>query len=215
MEINFDSELSNIKSTEQSIKNMINVFKSSTSKKSPNQVKSELELSKKLDQLKLMVDKFSKEAFAYSSTKEDKAKVISQVQRGYEYLRNEYNFLIESKYKFTPTKKYDAEYEKYKEKTLSELKQMHQSRLDSNNDKIDIIIKEAQKGKKISQEIGNNLEKQNFLLEKLHKDCDDTEKQMIKTTGKINEFIQNSSFCKLYFILGIEFFLLFVVILCL
>ena len=73
-------------------------------------------------------------------------------------------------------------------------------KLQDQDDLIDFMIGVNNENRNISREMGNNISKQNNLLDKVHKDIDNLTDKMNSSNNKVTNFLKKSSYCKLYII---------------
>ena len=71
-------------------------------------------------------------------------------------------------------------------------------KLQDQDDLIDSMIAVNNENKQISKEMGNNIGKQNTLLDKVQRDIDNLNDKMNNSNLKVTNFLANSSYCKLY-----------------
>ena len=82
-----------------------------------------------------------------------------------------------------------------------EEKMMYQKKkLQDQDDLIDFMIGVNNENRNISREMGNNISKQNNLLDKVHKDIDTLTDKMNSSNNKVTNFLKKSSYCKSYII---------------
>ena len=82
-----------------------------------------------------------------------------------------------------------------------EQKMMYQKKkLQAQDDLIDSMIEMNNENKQISKEMGNNIQKQNSLLDKVQRDIDQLDEKMKNSNLKITKFLAKSSYCRLYII---------------
>ncbi len=82
-----------------------------------------------------------------------------------------------------------------------EQKMMYQKKkLQDQDDLIDSMIEMNNENKQISKEMGNNIQKQNSLLDKVQRDIDQLDEKMKNSNLKITKFLAKSSYCRLYII---------------
>ena len=90
---------------------------------------------------------------------------------------------------------------KEKEFETQEEKLMYQKKkLQDQDNLIDFMIGVNNENRQISREMGNNISKQNSLLEKVNKDIDTLSDKMNNSNNKVSNFLKKSSYCKLYII---------------
>ena len=73
-------------------------------------------------------------------------------------------------------------------------------KLQDQDELIDHMIGINNENKQISREMGNNISKQNSLLDKVHKDIDILSEKMNNSNNKVANYLKKSSYCKLYII---------------
>ena len=71
-------------------------------------------------------------------------------------------------------------------------------KLQDQDDLIDSMIAVNNENKQISKEMGNNIRKQNTLLDKVQRDIDNLNDKMNNSNLKVTNFLAKSSYCKLY-----------------
>ena len=71
-------------------------------------------------------------------------------------------------------------------------------KLQDQDDLIDSMIAVNNENKQISKEMGNNIGKQNTLLDKVQRDIDNLNDKMNNSNLKVTNFLAKSSYCKLY-----------------
>ena len=90
---------------------------------------------------------------------------------------------------------------KEKEFETQEEKLMYQKKkLQDQDNLIDFMIGVNNENRQISREMGNNISKQNSLLEKVNKDVDTLSDKMNNSNNKVSNFLKKSSYCRLYII---------------
>lgn len=90
---------------------------------------------------------------------------------------------------------------KEKEFETQEEKLMYQKKkLQDQDNLIDFMIGVNNENRQISREMGNNISKQNSLLEKVNNDIDTLSDKMNNSNNKVSNFLKKSSYCKLYII---------------
>ena len=86
-----------------------------------------------------------------------------------------------------------------------EQKMMYQKKkLEDQDDMIESMIVMNNENRLISKEMGNNISKQNSLLDKVQKDIDILDNKMNNSNLKITKFLAKSSYCRLYIIAIIQ-----------
>ena len=193
---------------------------SNTNKKEIDPIVLELEVKNNLNKLKKIIDSFYANNITNNSKPNLKSKDIikeyNSLKNNFIYLEDEYNKTVTKSHSYSFSTNYSS-LEDDLNNNYSDSKQLterYKDKIKNNDSKLELLINEVSKGKKTAFNINDNLSRQNFLLEALNNDIDKTEKAMIKTTGKIEKFIKNSSFCKLYTIIIIEILcLVFIIIL--
>jgi hypothetical protein len=89
----------------------------------------------------------------------------------------------------------EAEFETHEQKMMYQKK-----KLQDQDDLIDSMIEMNNENKQISKEMGNNIQKQNSLLDKVQRDIDQLDEKMKNSNLKITKFLAKSSYCRLYII---------------
>ena len=90
---------------------------------------------------------------------------------------------------------------KEKEFETNEERLMYQKKkLEDQDNLIDYMIGINNENRQISREMGNNISKQNNLLEKVNKDVDSLSDKMNNSNTKMTSFLKKSSYCRLYII---------------
>ena len=84
--------------------------------------------------------------------------------------------------------------------TQEERMMYQKKKLQDQDDLIDFMIGVNNENRQISREMGNNISKQNNLLEKMHKDIDNLNDKMNSSNNKVANFLKKSSYCRLYII---------------
>ena len=75
-----------------------------------------------------------------------------------------------------------------------------QKKLQDQDDMIEFMIGVNNENRQITREMGNNISKQNSLLDKVNKDIDNLNDKMNKSNLKVTNFLAKSSYCRLYVI---------------
>ncbi len=89
----------------------------------------------------------------------------------------------------------EKQFETHEEKLMYQKK-----KLQDQDELIDHMIVVNNENRQISREMGNNISKQNSLLDKMHKDIDTLSDKMNSSNNKITNFLKKSSYCRLYII---------------
>ena len=79
-----------------------------------------------------------------------------------------------------------------------------QKKLEDQDNLIDYMIGVNRENRNISREMGNNINKQNSLLDKIHTDIGNLTDKMNKSNNKVTNFLKKSSYCKLYIIAFVQ-----------
>ena len=96
---------------------------------------------------------------------------------------------------FTQNKFKEKEFETNEERLMYQKK-----KLEDQDNLIDYMIGINNENRQISREMGNNISKQNNLLEKVNKDVDSLSDKMNNSNTKMTSFLKKSSYCRLYLI---------------
>ena len=89
----------------------------------------------------------------------------------------------------------EKQFETHEEKLIYQKK-----KLQDQDELIDHMIGVNNENRQISREMGNNINKQNNLLDKMNKDIDALSDKMSNSNNKITNFLKKSSYCRLYII---------------
>ena len=84
--------------------------------------------------------------------------------------------------------------------TMEEKMMYQKKKLQDQDDMIEFMIGVNNENRQISKEMGNNISKQNSLLDKVNKDIDSLNDKMNKSNTKVTNFLAKSSYCRLYII---------------
>jgi hypothetical protein len=106
----------------------------------------------------------------------------------------------------------DGEYEATKGKTNDQILKQQKDHLDVQDEKLDLLVGVVQATKFEAQNMGGELKTQNKMMDRLNKDMDATEANMVRVEGKMKTLMKESSMCKLMTILIIEFVILLVLL---
>ena len=88
-----------------------------------------------------------------------------------------------------------------------------QKKLKGQDEKVEELIGYSKKGKELGTELKNELGKQNLLLDDVEKDVDKVQGNMVRTRSKFENYIENSSNCRILTIIVIEIISLILIIL--
>ena len=83
-----------------------------------------------------------------------------------------------------------------------------QKKLSEHDELINNIISKNKETKEIGKQVKSNLTDQNKKISQIGRKIDETQKSAIKLNTKFTDFILDSSFCKLYIIIGVLAFIL-------
>ena len=84
--------------------------------------------------------------------------------------------------------------------TMEEKMMYQKKKLQDQDDMIEFMIGVNNENRQITREMGNNISKQNSLLDKVNKDIDNLNDKMNKSNLKVTNFFAKSSYCRLYVI---------------
>ena len=84
--------------------------------------------------------------------------------------------------------------------TQEERLMYQKKKLQDQDELIEYMIGVNNENRQISKEMGNNISKQNSLLDKVHIDIDNLSNKMNSSNTKITKFLSKSSYCRLYII---------------
>ena len=84
--------------------------------------------------------------------------------------------------------------------TMEEKMIYQKKKLQDQDDMIEFMIGVNNENRQITREMGNNISKQNSLLDKVNKDIDNLNDKMNKSNLKVTNFLAKSSYCRLYVI---------------
>ena len=84
--------------------------------------------------------------------------------------------------------------------TMEEKMMYQKKKLQDQDDMIEFMIGVNNENRQITREMGNNISKQNSLLDKVNKDIDNLNDKMNKSNLKVTNFLAKSSYCRLYII---------------
>ena len=84
--------------------------------------------------------------------------------------------------------------------TMEEKMMYQKKKLQDQDDMIEFMIGVNNENRQITREMGNNISKQNSLLDKVNKDIDNLNDKMNKSNLKVTNFLAKSSYCRLYVI---------------
>ena len=127
----------------------------------------------------------------YSNRKSELEELVNQSEM---MLKKYKNFLSERfGSNFNENDFKEAEFETHEQKMMYQKK-----KLQDQDDLIDSMIAVNNENKQISKEMGNNIGKQNTLLDKVQRDIDNLNDKMNNSNLKVTNFLAKSSYCKLY-----------------
>jgi hypothetical protein len=84
--------------------------------------------------------------------------------------------------------------------TMEEKMMYQKKKLQDQDDMIEFMIGVNNENRQITKEMGNNISKQNSLLDKVNKDIDNLNDKMNRSNLKVTNFLAKSSYCRLYVI---------------
>ena len=133
----------------------------------------------------------------YSNRKNELEELVEQS----ETMLKKYNKFLSERFgpNFNQNDFQEQQFESHEQRMLYQKK-----KLQDQDDMIDSMIAINNENKTISKEMGNNIGKQNSLLEKVQKDIDKLDDKMNKSNLKVTNFLAKSSYCRLYFIIIIQ-----------
>jgi len=88
--------------------------------------------------------------------------------------------------------------------TMEEKMMYQKKKLQDQDDMIEYMIGVNNENRQITKEMGNNISKQNSLLDKVNKDIDSLNDKMNKSNLKVTNFLAKSSYCRLYVIAVVQ-----------
>ena len=135
----------------------------------------------------------------------DRQNEIQNMNIHCEELEKEFLSLESNHYKFKNfiTEDY-REKEEYKNMTNEQLKELENKKLNDQDDKIGEIRGEVKVGINNAKEIKNVIKGQNEQLDQIGEDMERTDAKMNSLTKRFNNYVAQTSMCKMIFILIIE-----------
>lgn len=132
-------------------------------------------------------------------------KDIQQFGFNYERMEKQYNSLYNTKYSFKGG--IDEDYSKKEEYLTLDSKQLislEKDKLAKQDDQLDEISHEVKKNITLAKDTKKVIKDQNKQLEEINEDMDRTNEKMKTMTGRFENYVAKSSWCKLIVILIIE-----------
>ena len=122
---------------------------------------------------------------------------LEELETQCETMLKKYNKFLSERFgpNFTQNEFKEKEFETNEERLMYQKK-----KLEDQDNLIDYMIGINNENRQISREMGNNISKQNNLLEKVNKDVDSLNDKMNNSNTKITSFLKKSSYCRLYII---------------
>ena len=133
----------------------------------------------------------------YSNRKNELEELVSQSESMYK----KYNKFLSERFgpNFNQNDFQEQQFDTHEQRMLYQKK-----KLQDQDDLIDSMIAVNNENKQISKEMGNNIGKQNTLLDKVQRDIDNLNDKMNNSNLKVTNFLAKSSYCKLYTIAIIQ-----------
>ena len=122
---------------------------------------------------------------------------LEELETQCETMLKKYNKFLSERFgpNFTQNDFKEKEFESNEERLMYQKK-----KLEDQDNLIDYMIGVNNENKQISKEMGNNISKQNKMLDKVHNDIDSLSDKMNSTNVKFTNFLKKSSYCRLYII---------------
>ena len=141
----------------------------------------------------------------YSNRKNELEELVNQS----ETMLKKYNKFLGEKFgpNFNQNDFQEKQFETHEQRMLYQKK-----KLQDQDDMIDSMIAVNNENKQISKEMGNNIEKQNSLLDKVQRDIDHLNDKMNNSNLKVTNFLAKSSYCKLYTIAIVQLIIIILLI---
>ena len=129
----------------------------------------------------------------YSNRKNELEELVNQS----EIMLKKYNKFLSERFgpNFNQNDFQEQQFENHEQRMMYQKK-----KLQDQDDMIDSMIAINNENKQISKEMGNNIGKQNSLLDRVQRDIDNLDDKMNKSNLKVTNFLAKSSYCKLYII---------------
>ena len=122
---------------------------------------------------------------------------LEELETQCETMLKKYNKFLSERFgpNFTQNDFKEKEFESNEERLMYQKK-----KLEDQDNLIDYMIGVNNENRQISREMGNNISKQNKMLDKVHNDIDSLSDKMNSTNNKFTNFLKKSSYCRLYII---------------
>ena len=129
----------------------------------------------------------------YSNRKNELEELVNQS----DIMLKKYNKFLSERFgpNFNQNDFQEQQFENHEQRMIYQKK-----KLQDQDDMIDSMIAINNENKQISKEMGNNIGKQNSLLDRVQRDIDNLDDKMNKSNLKVTNFLAKSSYCKLYII---------------
>ena len=129
----------------------------------------------------------------YSNRKNELEELVNQS----DIMLKKYNKFLSERFgpNFNQNDFQEQQFENHEQRMMYQKK-----KLQDQDDMIDSMIAINNENKQISKEMGNNIGKQNSLLDRVQRDIDNLDDKMNKSNLKVTNFLAKSSYCKLYII---------------
>jgi methyl-accepting chemotaxis protein len=76
--------------------------------------------------------------------------------------------------------------------------------INKQDEQLDAILNNVRKAKELNNDIGDEIEKQNPMLDNLHNGMQNVDKRMRKADTRLEALLKQQSYCCLYIIIGAE-----------
>ena len=119
---------------------------------------------------------------------------------------NEFNNYENERYKFKDeiTEDYTQK-EEYKYMSRGELMALEKKKLNNQDEQLESITLDVKKNTELAKHTKHVLKEQNKKMEQITEDMERTQEKMDKVTDRFKNYATNMSWCKLIFIMIIEF----------
>ena len=141
----------------------------------------------------------------YSNRKNELEELVNQS----ESMWKKYNKFLNERFgpNFNQNDFQEQQFESHEQRMIYQKK-----KLQDQDDMIDSMISINNENKQISKEMGNNIGKQNTLLDKVQRDIDNLNDKMNNSNLKVTNFLAKSSYCKLYTIAIVQLIIIILLI---
>ena len=141
----------------------------------------------------------------YSNRKNELEELVNQS----ESMLKKYNKFLSERFgpNFNQNDFQEQQFESHEQRMIYQKK-----KLQDQDDMIDSMISINNENKQISKEMGNNIGKQNTLLDKVQRDIDNLNDKMNNSNLKVTNFLAKSSYCKLYTIAIVQLIIIILLI---